>query len=243
MEIIVTKSYTESCKRAAKMIVAVVNEKKNAKLGLATGSTAVAAYEELKRIYKNGDVDFSDVKTVNLDEYCGLSGEHEQSYRYFMNEKFFNHVNIDKANTFVANGLGNFEENAKELDKMVYDGGTIDLQLLGIGRNGHIAFNEPGESLISCAHVENLTQSTIDANSRFFSTIDEVPTKAITMGLGNIMSAKQIIVIASGAEKADAIKGLVNGNEITTQNPSTMLKMHSNVTLIVDEELAALVGV
>ncbi len=240
MNVIITKNYNESCKKAANIFKQVISENPSAKLGLATGSTAVAVYDELIKMHNNDGLDFSNIRTVNLDEYCGLEKEHEQSYRYFMNVNFFNHVNIN--NTFVAKGTGDVQANAKELDKMVYAGGNVDIQLLGIGANGHIAFNEPGENLIACAHVEQLTQSTINANARFFDNVEDVPTKAITMGMANIMSAKKIVIIATGLTKADAIKGLIFGENITTQNPSTLLKMHSDVHVIIDEEIAAIIG-
>lgn len=242
MKVIVTKSYDESCATVADMIKTLVNQKPNAKLGLATGGTPVPVYQKLIEMNKAGAVDFAKVHTVNLDEYCGIPGTHDQSYRYFMNTNLFDHINIDKANTFVASGMGDFEENARELERMVREGGAADLQLLGIGNNGHIAFNEASDALRAEAHIETLTESTIDANARFFESRADVPTKAITMGMGDIMAAKQVVLLATGASKADAIRGLIMDDVITTQNPSTMLKMHENAVVVIDEALAAAVG-
>ena len=167
-------------------------------------------YKELIKMYQDGELDFSKIKTVNLDEYVGLNPEHEQSYRHFMNENLFNHVNININNTIVPNGLAqDLNAECKEYDKKIEELGGIDVQLLGVGNNGHIAFNEPDKELSSGTHVITLTEDTIKANSRFFDTIDEVPKRAITMGLGEIMKAKKIVLIASGESKAEAIKGLV----------------------------------
>jgi glucosamine-6-phosphate deaminase len=242
MKVIITPSYEESCAVAADLFRSLIQNKPDAKLGLATGSTPVAIYRDLIRMYREGELDFSQVRTVNLDEYCGLPGTHPQSYRYFMDSNFFDHINIDKANTFVAGGEGDPEANACELEEKVHEGGAVDLQLLGIGNNGHIAFNEAAESLHAKAHVEVLTESTIQANARFFDSIDEVPTKAITMGMGGILSAKKIVLLATGPAKAEAIRGLLTNDVITTLNPSTLLKLHSDVVVIIDEALAAAAG-
>lgn len=242
MKVIVTKSYEESCAVVAGMIKELVNGKADAKLGLATGGTPVPIYKNLIAMNKAGEVDFSRVRTVNLDEYCGIPGTHDQSYRYFMDTNLFDHINIDKKNTFVANGMGDFEANARELEAKVREGGSADLQLLGIGNNGHIAFNEASDKLIAVAHTETLTESTIDANARFFASRDEVPNTAITMGMGDILAAKQVVLVATGASKIPAIKGLIMDDVITTQNPSTMLKMHENAVVVIDEALAAGVG-
>ena len=223
MKVIVTNSYDESCAVVAGMIRDLVNAKPNAKLGLATGGTPVPIYQKLAQMNQAGEVDFSQVHTVNLDEYCGLPGTHEQSYRYFMDTNLFNHINIDKANTFVASGMGDPEANAAQLEAKVREGGAPDLQLLGIGNNGHIAFNEANEDhLVAVAHTEKLTQ--------------------ITMGMGDIMAAKQVVLVATGLAKVPAIKGLVMDNNITTKNPSTMLKMHENAVVVIDKELADAVG-
>ena len=243
MKVIVTNSYDETCAVIANMIKELVNAKPDAKLGLATGGTPVPIYKKLIEMNKAGEVDFSRVHTVNLDEYCGIPGTHDQSYRYFMDTNLFDHINIDKKNTFVASGMGDFEANARELEEKVREGGAADLQLLGIGNNGHIAFNEANEDhLVAVAHTEKLTQSTIDANARFFEKKEDVPTMAITMGMGDILAAKKVVLAATGLAKVPAIKGLIMDDVITTQNPSTMLKMHEDAVVVIDRELADAVG-
>ena len=238
MRLMITESYEELSKAAAEEFAKVIKEKPNAVLGLATGGSPVGMYKELIKMYEKNELDFSKVTTVNLDEYIGLNPEHNQSYRHFMNENLFNHININIANTFVPNGLAdNLEVECKEYDKKSMGLGGIDIQLLGVGNNGHIAFNEPDEQLSAGTHVISLTENTIEANSRFFENINDVPKKAITMGLGGIMKAKKIILIASGESKAEAIKGLFSG-KITTDNPASMLQMHRDVTVIVDKEAA-----
>ena len=241
MRLMITESYEELSKAAAEEFAKVIKEKPNAVLGLATGGSPVGMYKELIAKCKNNELDFSKCTSINLDEYIGLNPEHEQSYRNFMNTNLFNHINIDKAKTFVPNGLAeNLEEECKNYDKKIEELGGIDVQLLGIGNNGHIAFNEPGEELSAGTHIISLTESTIEANARFFDSIDEVPRKALTMGLGGIMKAKKIILIASGEGKAEAIKGLFSG-KITTDNPATMLQMHRDVVVIIDEAAAKLI--
>ena len=242
IQVVVTESYDASCAYVADMICKLVNEKPACKLGLATGGTPVPMYKKLIEANKAGKVDFSAVHTVNLDEYCGIPGTHDQSYRYFMDTNLFDHINIDKANTYVAQGMGDAEANAAELEAKVREGGVADLQLLGIGNNGHIAFNEASDHLISVAQIEKLTESTINANARFFEKKEDVPTTAITMGMGDILAAKCVVLIATGLAKTDAIRGLVMSDEITTHNPSTMLKMHPNAVVVIDKELADAVG-
>ena len=242
MKVIVTNSYDETCAVIANMIKELVNAKPDAKLGLATGGTPVPIYKKLIEMNKAGEVDFSRVHTVNLDEYCGIPGTHDQSYRYFMDTNLFDHINIDKKNTFVASGMGDFEANARELEEKVREGGAADLQLLGIGNNGHIAFNEASDHLIAVAHTEKLTESTINANARFFEKKEDVPTMAITMGMGDILAAKKVGLAATGLAKVPAIKGLIMDDVITTQNPSTMLKMHEDAVVVIDRELADAVG-
>ena len=242
MKVIVTNSYDETCAVIANMIKELVNAKLDAKLGLATGGTPVPIYKKLIEMNKAGEVDFSRVHTVNLDEYCGIPGTHDQSYRYFMDTNLFDHINIDKKNTFVASGMGDFEANARELEEKVREGGAADLQLLGIGNNGHIAFNEASDHLIAVAHTEKLTESTINANARFFEKKEDVPTMAITMGMGDILAAKKVVLAATGLAKVPAIRGLIMDDVITTQNPSTMLKMHEDAVVVIDRELADAVG-
>ena len=242
MKVIVTNSYDETCAVIANMIKELVNAKPDAKLGLATGGTPVPIYKKLIEMNKAGEVDFSRVHTVNLDEYCGIPGTHDQSYRYFMDTNLFDYINIDKKNTFVASGMGDFETNARELEEKVREGGAADLQLLGIGNNGHIAFNEASDHLIAVAHTEKLTESTINANARFFEKKEDVPTMAITMGMGDILAAKKVVLAATGLAKVPAIRGLIMDDVITTQNPSTMLKMHEDAVVVIDRELADAVG-
>lgn len=242
IKVIVTKNYDESCIAVADMIKSLVQAKPSAKLGLATGGTPIPIYQKLIAMNKAGAVDFSQVRTVNLDEYCGIDGTHDQSYRYFMDSNLFDHININKANTYVASGMGDAEANARALEAKVREGGAADLQLLGIGNNGHIAFNEASDRLVSVAHIETLTESTIAANARFFEKIEDVPTTAITMGMGDILAAKQVVLVATGLSKVPAIQGLIMDDIITTQNPSTMLKMHEDTVVVIDAELAAAVG-
>lgn len=242
MKLIVVNNYEELSKVAAKEFSKIIKEKENAVLGLATGGSPVGMYKELIRMYEQKELNFSKTTTVNLDEYIGLNPEHNQSYRYFMNNNLFNHINIDKSNTFVPNGLAeDLEAQCKEYDQKISELGGIDIQLLGVGNNGHIAFNEPNNELSSGTHIISLTDNTIEANARFFDNIDDVPRKAITMGVGGIMKAKKIILIASGESKAEAIKGIFSG-KITTANPATMLQMHRDVTIIVDEAAAKLIN-
>lgn len=239
MKLIIVKNYEEMSLEAAKFMANFINNKPDAILGLATGGTPVGMYEDLIKMNQEKVVDFSKVTTVNLDEYIGLSGEHKKSYRYFMNDTLFNHINIEKDKTFVPNGLAeNIEEECSSYDRRIVELGGIDLQLLGLGGNGHIAFNEPDKELIVGSHLTGLTQDTIDANARFFENANEVPKTAITMGLGGIMQAKKILLIASGEGKADAVKSMMNG-KITTECPASMLQMHRDVTIIIDENAAA----
>lgn len=239
MKIIIVKNYEEMSKKAAQVMAELVNSKPECVLGLATGGTPVGMYENLIKMNKEGNVDFSKVTTVNLDEYVGLSGDHKKSYRFFMNDTLFNHINIDKSKTFVPNGLAeNVEVECKNYDKRIVELGGIELQLLGLGGNGHVAFNEPDTHLVVGSHLTGLTQDTIDANARFFKSADEVPQTAITMGLGGIMQAKKILLIASGEGKADAVRDMMNGR-ITTECPASMLQMHRDVTIVIDEAAAA----
>ena len=242
MRIYQAENYKAMSRRAANIISAQVIYKPNCVLGLATGGTPVGLYQQLVEWYKKGDLSFAETRSVNLDEYLGLSPHHEQSYRYFMDTNLFDHINIDKKNTFVASGMGDFEANARELEEKVREGGAADLQLLGIGNNGHIAFNEASDHLIAVAHTEKLTESTINANARFFEKKEDVPTMAITMGMGDILAAKKVVLAATGLAKVPAIKGLIMDDVITTQNPSTMLKMHEDAVVVIDRELADAVG-
>ena len=240
MNLIIVENYEEISKLASINIKDVINKNPNAILGLATGGTPLGTYKELIKMNKENVIDFSKVTTVNLDEYIGLSERNTQSYRYFMNENLFNHVNIKKENTFIPNGLAkDIQEETNNYDKKIDELGGIDIQILGIGTNGHIAFNEPSDFLISGTHLTDLTQSTINANSRFFNSIDEVPKTAITMGLGQIMKSKKILLLAHGENKAEVIKEVLSG-KITTKNPATMLQMHKDVTIIIDKTIESL---
>lgn len=239
MKIIKCKDYEEMSKRAASYIRAIVTLKPNAVLGLATGSTPISTYKQLIECYNVGKLDFSEIISINLDEYVGLDDKNDQSYRYFMNENLFNHINIKKENTYVPNGIAkDLEAECKRYDDIIEKFGPIDLQLLGLGQNGHIGFNEPDNHFSFETHVVSLTENTIMANKRFFNSIDEVPKKAITMGIYPIINAKNVLMVASGKVKADAVEKIVKGN-ITPECPASILKYHKNFVLIVDEEAAS----
>ncbi len=236
MEIIVCKNYQEMSDRAAELVAKQIAKKPNSVLGLATGSTPEGMYAKLVDMYEAGKLSFSKITSVNLDEYYPLEPTNDQSYRYFMDHKLFDHVDIDKKKTFVPNGLAaDPDAEGKAYDEMIKELGGVDLQVLGIGRNGHIGFNEPDEYLIPGTHVTDLTASTIEANARFFDSPDSVPKKALTMGIGTILAAKKIILMVSGADKKAAVAKLLE-DKITTQCPATMLKLHTDVTLIVTED-------
>ena len=229
------KDFKELSRKAANIISAQVILKPTSVLGLATGSTPVGTYKQLIEWYEKGDIDFSQVTTINLDEYKGLSPENPQSYRYFMNTNLFDHVNIDKTRTFVPNGLEPDPEKAcAAYEEIIRQSGGIDLQLLGLGRNGHIGFNEPADSFARETHCVNLTESTIDANKRFFESENDVPRQAYTMGIGSIMKARKILVVVSGEDKADALKATICG-PITPQVPASILQLHNDVTIVADE--------
>ena len=234
MKIICCNDYKEMSRVGADMVAEVMRQNPACVLGLATGSTPEGLYAELIDMYKNGTLDFSQVTTVNLDEYYPISPENEQSYRYFMNTKLFDHVNVDKANTHVPNGSAeDAAAEAARYESFVRSLGGADIQILGIGRNGHIAFNEPAEALHPATHVTGLTADTIDANARFFASADEVPTMALTMGMGTILSAKKIIILANGKGKHEAISAMLAGT-VTTACPASFLNLHADVTLICD---------
>ena len=235
MRIYLEKDYEAMSRRAAHIIAAEVYRNPECVLGLATGSTPVGTYKQLIEWNQKGDLSFKKVRTVNLDEYKGLSGDHDQSYRYFMNQNLFNNVDIDIAKTHVPDGLA--EDPAAmgaAYDAEIEAAGGIDLQVLGLGPNGHIAFNEPEEELYVGTHLTGLTDSTIEANSRFFASKADVPTQAVTMGIGTIMKAKKIVVLASGKAKHAVIEKMMDGR-ITTQVPGTILKCHPDVVLICDK--------
>lgn len=240
MKTIICKNYDEISKVTSNLICNEINKKPDITLGLATGSSPIGTYKELINLYNEGKVDFSKVKTFNLDEYYNLSKSNKQSYDYFMKENFFNHINIDLNNTHIPNGLANdIETECKEYDLSILNNGGIDIQILGIGSNAHIAFNEPSNTFKVGTSLVNLTQSTIQANSRFFEKIEDVPTQAISMGIGSIFKAKKIILIASGKSKAEAIYKTLN-EDINPQVPSSILQLHNDVTLILDEDSASM---
>ncbi len=236
MRIIKVKNYEEMSKKAAEIVAAQVILKPECVLGLATGSTPIGMYDRLVERYEQEGLDFSEVRTVNLDEYVGLSGENDQSYRFFMNQHLFHRVNIAMDHTMVPDGLAADAEKAcTEYEEKMDALGGVDLQVLGLGPNGHIGFNEPGDHFEKSTHRVDLTDSTIQANKRFFASEDDVPKQAYTMGIGSIMKARKIIVLVSGAGKADALAKMLHG-KITPKVPATILQLHSDVTVIADED-------
>ena len=239
MKVLKTRDYEDMSRKAANIIGAQVTMKPNCVLGLATGSSPIGTYKELIARYNNGDLDFSNATSVNLDEYKGLSGDHDQSYRYFMNHNFFDHVNILKERTFVPDGTEPDADKAcSAYNAIIKSVGGIDLQLLGLGHNGHIGFNEPTDCFPPVTHCVDLTESTIEANKRFFASVDDVPKQAYTMGIQNIMLARKIVVVVSGADKADILKKVVEG-PITPQVPASILQLHPDVTIVADEAAAS----
>ena len=241
MRVIRKSNYEEASMACAELIASQIRLKPDCKIGLATGSTPVGTYKDLVDMYKAGSLDFSKVTSANLDEYRGLGGDHDQSYRYFMNTNLFDHVNIDKANTSVPDGMAqDVEAHCKEYEAKIDALGGIDVQILGIGRNGHIGFNEPDCELVKGTHLTELTKSTIEANSRFFASEDEVPKHALTMGLESVFKARKILLLVSGANKAEAVRAMVKGN-ISTKCPASLLCLHPDVVLICDEAAYSLV--
>ena len=240
MRIYIEKDYDAMSRRAASVIAGEVVHNPACTLGLATGSTPEGAYKYLVDWYQQGLLSFKDVLSVNLDEYVGLAPGHDQSYRYFMQSNLFDHVDIVPAHTRVPDGLtADPAAFCAEYDAYIRSLGYVDLQLLGIGRNGHIGFNEPCDEFPVATHLVDLTQSTIDANARFFASANDVPRQALTMGVGTIMRARSILVVVSGADKAEAVRKTVMG-PVTPEVPASILQLHPNVTLIGDE--AALSG-
>ena len=236
MRILKAKDYKEMSEMAADIIGAQVLLKPDAVLGLATGSTPIGTYEELVKRYESGRLDFRKIKTVNLDEYRGLTKDNDQSYYYFMHSHLFDHINIDKANTNVPDGMEPDAIKAGEdYENIISNFGGIDLQLLGLGNNGHIGFNEPCDEFIDKTHVVDLTQSTIEANKRFFASIDEVPKQAYTMGIGSIMRAKRVLMLVSGKGKAQIVKDAFFGS-VTPKVPASVLQLHNDFILIGDAE-------
>ena len=234
MRIYLSEDYKAMSRRAADIISAQVITKPDSVLGLATGGTPVGAYQQLVEWYKKGDLSFAEIKTVNLDEYLGLSPHHEQSYRYFMQVNLFDHIDIKPENTHVLNGLAKDPQaECAAYNQLIRDLGGIDLQLLGMGHNGHIAFNEPGDDFGLETHVVTLTDRTIDANTRFFESRDEVPRHALSMGIKNIMQARRILIVVSGEEKAETVCKAFAG-PVTKDVPASVLQLHPDVTLVGD---------
>lgn len=241
MRIVKADDYYSMSRMAANIISAQIIMKPKCVLGLATGSTPLGTYAQLIEWYKKGDLDFREVTTINLDEYKGLSSDNSQSYRYFMNENLFDHININKENTYVPNGMEEDSEKAcREYNEIIRQNGGVDLQLLGLGNNGHIGFNEPGEAFEKETHCVKLTQNTVEANSRFFENIDDVPKEAYTMGIKSIMQAKKIVVVVNGAKKANIVKKAFFG-PVTPKVPASVLQLHNDVTLVGDAEALALI--
>ncbi|WP_206459034.1 glucosamine-6-phosphate deaminase [Anaerovorax sp. IOR16] len=236
MRIIKAKDYVDMSRKAANVISAQVILKSNAVLGLATGSTVLGTYDQLVEWYQKGDIDFSCVRTVNLDEYIGLSEQAEQSYRHYMEVNFFHKINITSTNTHLPNGMAtNLDEECKRYDRLIESLGGIDLQLLGLGHNGHIGFNEPNEAFEKLTHCVELKESTIQANTRFFEDETSVPRRALTMGIKSIMQAKRILLCVSGVQKASVLQQVLTG-PVTPAVPGSILQMHPNLTVVADEE-------
>lgn len=236
MRIIAAKDYAEMSRKGASIVASTVVLNPRAVLGLATGSTPVGMYKQLVKWYNQGDLGFKSVQSVNLDEYVGLDGENDQSYRFFMNDNLFSHVNIDIKNTHVPNGrAADLEGECKNYDRLIEDLGGVELQVLGIGNNGHIGFNEPAEAFDQGTHLVDLKESTIQANARFFASIDDVPRQALTMGIQTIMRAKNILLLVSGSGKKDILFDSLCG-PITPKVPASVLQLHPSCTVVADDE-------
>lgn len=242
MKVICVDSERAMSAEAARLIAAHIRVKPNAVLGLATGSTPIGTYEELIRMHREEGLDFSEVRSVNLDEYVGLEPDHPQSYHYFMKHHLLDHIDIKPDHAHVPDGTArDLDAVCLEYDALIRELGGTDIQLLGIGRNGHIGFNEPGDAFVPETHVAELSDNTIEANQRFFRSADEVPRRAVTMGMGSIMQARHILLIACGESKADAVYGLVAG-PVTPKVPASALQLHPHVTVIVDMAAARDLG-
>lgn len=240
MRVYIVDNYDEMSLKASNIIIDQLKKKPNSTLGLATGDTVLGMYQNLIAEYKEKRLSFKDVKTVNLDEYIGLPREHKNSYYYYMNENFFKHIDIDRSQTFIPNGMAeDLEEECIRFEQTIEQLGGIDLQVLGIGVNGHIGFNEPGTPIDSVTQRVKLKQSTIESNSRFFDSIEDVPTEALTMGIKTIMRSRKIILLASGEKKAKAIQRLVEGR-VHPESPASILQLHPDASVILDKEAASL---
>lgn len=238
MRVIIVKNYEELSKRAAEIVRDRLMRKPDLVLGLAAGSTPVGMYKELIRMHKEERLDFSFVRTFNLDEYCGLSPDHPQSYHYFMWDNFFNHINISKENVYIPEGnVENAETFCDWYEKKIKEMGGIDLQILGIGRDGHIGFNEPGSSLGSRTRIKTLAEETVEDNARFFEKKEEVPRYAITIGVGTIFEAKECLLLANGKSKAEPVQRCVEG-PVSSEVTASVLQLHPGAIIIIDEEAA-----
>ena len=239
MLVMIKENYDDMSKEAAKQVAALVRKKPDCVIGFATGSTPLGLYKELIRMHKEEGLDFSKITTFNLDEYVGLPPEHPQSYHYFMWENLFNHINVNPSNVYIPMGMADdIDAFCEWYENKIKEVGGIDLQILGIGANGHIAFNEPGSSLGSRTRIKTLTEKTRQDNARFFSSMDEVPKYAITMGVGTIMEARRLLLLASGTSKAEAIRATVEG-PIMAKYPATIVQLHRYATVIVDKDAAS----
>lgn len=239
MNIIKVKDYNEMSDKANELIVNRLNNIESPVFGLATGSTPEGLYERLIEEYKEDKISFKSVTTFNLDEYIGLSADDANSYNYFMGEKLFNHVDIDANNIHLPNGVAkDLNQECENFEALIKKAGGIDLQLLGLGTNGHIAFNEPGSKFDGRTDIVDLAQATLEANARYFDSIDDMPTQAITMGIGSIMEADEVLLLVSGESKAEALASVING-DVTEEFPASILQKHGNVTIIADEAALA----
>ena len=239
MKVIITENYDEMSKKAAEIMISLVKNNPNAVLGLATGSSPIGMYQYMAKDCQNGGASYKNVSTVNLDEYVALTADHDQSYAYFMRTNLFNHIDIDQNNTYLP--CGSAPDAQKECDRYnaLLEDMKQDIQVLGLGSNGHIGFNEPNTPFDSVTHLVDLTENTIKDNSRLFNSIDEVPRQALSMGIKNIMQAKSILMVVSGKNKAEAVRGMVKG-EITPALPASVLQLHPFVTIICDKDAASL---
>lgn len=236
MKVIVCKDYDDMSKKAADLVISNIKEKPQIKLGLATGSTPVGLYKNLINASEDGEISFRYAKSVNLDEYVGIDKENEQSYNYFMKDKFFNHVSFEKGANILPEAPENDEKYAKAYDKILDDFGQRDIQILGVGENGHIAFMEPNDKLNKRTSIVKLTDDTIEVNSRFFDSVEDVPNYAISMGMADIFNAKTIILLANGKKKHEVVKKLIESDKVDPQFPVSFLNLHPNAYVYVDEE-------
>lgn len=240
MEVIVTKTKGEMSEKAAALIAAEIRRKPDALLALSTGSTPVGTYRELVRLHREEGLDCGKARALNMDEYVGLDREHPQGYYYFMNHSLYQKVNIDPKNTFGPQAAGGDpEKEGHRFDERIEKEGGIDLILLGIGRDGHIAFNMPADELAFATHVQELSEMTIQDNARFFDSVDKVPTKALTIGIQNIFRSRKVVLIASGSEKSDIMSRFIDSEMLNPQIPATVLKLHQDLTVVMDEAAAS----